>query len=191
MSSAKPQYNWLWCDDNQKVTDWFLSEPDRHEYAFFYSSFINAANRTWLISIDTKPRAKKLPAHELFILDCLCKKPIPAGMLIEALKKYNKYIGGTKGELKGKGLIKFRDDAPEISAIRDGEKELYHLISKYHKKHGDTRFEDTENENIEDEEMMDAEAAPNEAASENDERPVTFELAIVGGKKNNEDQDMA
>lgn len=119
MSSAKPEYNWLWCDDNQKVTDWFLSEPDRHGYAFFYSSFINAANRTWLISIDTKPRAKKLPAHELFILDCLCKKPIPAAMLIEALKKYNKYIGGTKGDLKGKGLIKFKDDAPGmfISAL--------------------------------------------------------------------------
>ncbi|KEQ58415.1 uncharacterized protein M437DRAFT_88564 [Aureobasidium melanogenum CBS 110374] len=191
MSSTTLQYNWLWCDDNQKVTEWFLSEPDIHEYALFYSSFINHANRTWSIFADKAPRVKKLQRLELFIIECLCKNPIPADMLIEAFKKYNKYIGGTRGNLKGKGLIKFGDDTPEMRAIKDGKKELHHQIATYHKKHGDTRFEDTENENTEDGEMKDVEAQPTEIVDENGERPITFELAIVGGKKNDEDQDMA
>jgi hypothetical protein len=35
------------------------------------------------------------------------ERSIPADMLIEALRTYNKFIGGTKGALKGTGLIKF------------------------------------------------------------------------------------
>ncbi|KAK6002835.1 hypothetical protein QM012_001585 [Aureobasidium pullulans] len=166
MSPVPSQYTWLWCDDHKKVTD-------------------------WSIFIDKTPRIKKLPPHEQLIIDCLCKNPIPAAMLIEALKKYNKYIGGSKGDLKGKGLIRFGEDAPGMRAIKDGEKELYYQIARYHKKRGDTQFEDTKNEDMEDEEMADAEAPTAGNAKENVERSATFGIAIVGGKKNDVDQDMA
>lgn len=109
MSSAEPQYTWLWCDDNTKVTEWFLSEPDHHEYQFFYSSFINAANRAW--SLISFKNAVLQPLDEDMI-SCLSLNPIPAETLIEVLKKYNRLIGGTRGDLKRKGLIKFGDAPP-------------------------------------------------------------------------------
>jgi hypothetical protein len=112
ISSASANYRWLWCDNHAKVTTWFLSLPDRHEYAFFYASFINTANRSWEMSVDRSSTAKKLSPLSQLIVDCLEEESIPADMLIEVLEKYNKFIGGTKGNLKGTGLISFDNVAP-------------------------------------------------------------------------------
>jgi hypothetical protein len=111
MSSSSADYTWLWCDDHAKVTDWFLTLSDRHEYPLFYSSFINAANRSWSTYARDADHKKLQPLDYLFI-DCLAEEPIPADMLIEALSGYNRLIGGTKGSLKGKGLIKCENTVP-------------------------------------------------------------------------------
>ncbi|KAG9514132.1 hypothetical protein KCV07_g8311, partial [Aureobasidium melanogenum] len=183
MSSAELQYNWLWCDDNEKVTAWFLNEPDHHEYQFFYSSFINVVNRAWELLRHKNAIIRPLDEE---MINLLSQDPIPAEILIETLKKYNRLIGGTKGYLKGKGLIEFQDVAPELSAVKNGEIELRKKVRSFCKKQ-----DKSEQKTMKDEDMVDVEAAPTEAASNNSERPVTFELAIVGGKKNDEDQDMA
>jgi len=49
---------------------------------------------------------------DYLFIDCLAEDPIPADMLIEALSAYNKLIGGAKGSLKGKGLIKCQNSVP-------------------------------------------------------------------------------
>ncbi|KAG9600067.1 hypothetical protein KCU77_g10956, partial [Aureobasidium melanogenum] len=177
MSSTEPQYSWLWCDDNEKITEWFLNEPDHHEYQFFYSSFINAANRAWELLRHKNTILQPLDEE---MINLLSRDPIPAGMLIETLNKYNRLIGGTKGYLKGKGLIRFQDVAPERSAVNNGEIELHKKVRSFCKK-----LPKAEQETMEDEEMADGEAA------EVGKSPVQFEIAIVGGKKNNEDHDMA
>ncbi|KAH0341483.1 hypothetical protein KCU83_g9632, partial [Aureobasidium melanogenum] len=164
MSSAKPQYSWLWCDDNGKVTRWFFNEPDHHEYQFFYSSFINAANRAWELLRHKKAIIQPLDEE---VINLLSRDPIPAEMLIKTLKKCNRLIG-------------------ELSAVKNGEIELRKKVRSFCKKQ-----DKAEQKTMKDEEMVDAKAAPTAAASENGERPVTLELAIVGSKKNNEDHDMA
>ena len=103
--SCSSAYKWLRCDNHAKVTHWFLTLDDRHEYPIFYSSFVNAANRSWSIYQQYADHKRLQPLDYLFI-DCLAEDPIPADMLIDALSAYNKLIGGTKGYLKGKGLIK-------------------------------------------------------------------------------------
>jgi hypothetical protein len=105
-------HKWLWCDDHAKVTTWFSSLSDRHDYNIFYASFINTANRSWEISVDKSPNAKKLQPLDRLIVNCLQEKSIPADMLIEALRTYNKFIGGTKGAVKGTGSIKSGSVAP-------------------------------------------------------------------------------
>jgi hypothetical protein len=111
-------HKWIWCDDHAKVTTWFSSLPDHHDYSISYASFINTANRSWEISVDKSPTAKKLQPLDRLIVDCLQEKPIPANMLIEALRTYNKFIGGTKGALKDTGLIKFGSVAPGKIVLR-------------------------------------------------------------------------
>ncbi|KAG9512962.1 hypothetical protein KCU93_g10214, partial [Aureobasidium melanogenum] len=182
MSLPEPQYSWLWCDDNQKVTDWFLSVADRHDYDLFYSSFINIANKIWMKSLD--PRAKMLQPLEMRIVDCLLEEPIPANALIDVLKEYNQLIGGTKGDIKATGLIRWTNEPPTMAAMEAGVRKLYKLIVATWRKC--CRADDSDGKPIEDEETVDT-----EAADEMDKSRVTFELAIVGGKKNNEDQDMA
>lgn len=76
-----------------------------------------------------------------------------------------------------------------MAAIEAGVRRLYKLIARTWRKC--CRADESDDEPTEDKEMVDAEAAPTEAAKEKGERPIRFELAIVGGKKNDEDEDMA
>jgi hypothetical protein len=112
VSFCFPRYlQWLWCDYHAKVTDWFLTLTDRLEHPLFYSSFINAANRSWSTYARDADHKRLQPLDYLFI-DCLAEEPIPADMLIEALSGFNRSIGGTKGYLKGKGLIQCENTVP-------------------------------------------------------------------------------
>jgi hypothetical protein len=117
MSTPRPRpsmhndvyYSWLWCEENAKVNKWFLNMPERHNYRTFYSSFINAVNRAW----DSARRNEStLQPLDLDMIVCLLQERIPAEMLIETMKSYNKIIGGNKGNLKGKGLIRVDDNIP-------------------------------------------------------------------------------
>ncbi|KAH0285224.1 hypothetical protein M436DRAFT_61227 [Aureobasidium namibiae CBS 147.97] len=177
-SSSNTNYKWLWCDDHAKVTNWFLSLTDRHEYALFYASFINTANRHWEISIDTTATAKKLEPLGQLIVECLDEDPIPTDWLIEALSGYHKFIGGTKGNLKGTGVIRFDNTPPDMASIQRGETKLYNLIARYYKQ---PKIKD---EGIQDEEMEDA-----EMEVEQEKQHTKFEIAIVGGRKKIEDED--
>lgn len=112
MSSTAPDYQWLWYDDHDKVTTWFESLNDRHEYRLFYPSFINTAKRYWEISVNQTATAKKIEPLGQRIVNCLHEDPIPADMLIEALSAYQKFIGGTKASLKRVGPVRFGDDPP-------------------------------------------------------------------------------
>lgn len=76
-----------------------------------------------------------------------------------------------------------------MRAIEDGETELHHYITRYFEKRGYVQDSSAENEDMEDEEMVDAETAPTGAAKENNK--FTFEIPIIGGKKIDEDLDMA
>ncbi|KAG9643282.1 hypothetical protein KCU95_g18112, partial [Aureobasidium melanogenum] len=163
-----------------------MSVADRHDYELFYSSFINIANKIWMKSLD--PRAKKLQLLEMRIVDCLLEEPIPANALIDVLKEYNQLIGGTKGDIKSTGLIRWTNEPPITAAIEAGVRKLYKLIAATWRKC--CRSDDSDGEPTEDEEMVDA-----GAADELDKSLVKFEMAIVGGKKdvedNDEDQEMA
>jgi hypothetical protein len=106
---ADVYYTWLWCGDNTTVNMWFLNMPEHHNYRVFYASFINAANRAW--DLARRPETTLQPL-DLDMIVCMLQEHIPAEMLIDTLKKYNKVIGGTKGNLKGKGIIKVGDDTP-------------------------------------------------------------------------------
>lgn len=110
MAPAGAGYKWLWCDDHAAVTNWFLGVTERHDYDLFYASFINTANKHWSKSLD--PKAKKLQPLEKRIVNCLLEDPIPADAFIDVLQGYNRFIGGTKGDLKSTGLIKWSDEPP-------------------------------------------------------------------------------
>jgi hypothetical protein len=107
-------YTWLWCDDHPKVTDWFFTLTDRHEYNLFYSSFVNAANRSFQLfkRNERENNSAQLQPFDQLNVECLLHESIPADKLIEALTQYQRIIGGTKGYVKGKGVIKFEDTAP-------------------------------------------------------------------------------
>ncbi|KAI5242106.1 hypothetical protein E4T42_07817 [Aureobasidium subglaciale] len=58
---------WLWCDDNAKVNRRFQHEVNRHRYRVFYSFFINACDRVWVISVDKNSTHKLQPlAHLIY-----------------------------------------------------------------------------------------------------------------------------
>lgn len=102
-------YTWLWCDDNAKVNQWFMNVRNRQPYRVFYASFINAANKAWVVSTDPNGKLKPIESR---MVDCLLQEPIPAEQLIDMLERYNKFIGGNKGNLKRKGLIKWDEEEP-------------------------------------------------------------------------------
>ncbi|KAI5240418.1 hypothetical protein E4T43_06082 [Aureobasidium subglaciale] len=152
MSSARPEprpsmmsdlpNKWLWCDDNAKVNRWFQHEVNRHRYRVFYSSFINACNRVWVISVDKNSTHKLQPLEHLMI-DCLLEERIPADMLIDVLQKYNHFIGGTRGELKNKSLIKWDVEAPKDSQMEKGVEKLYKVVADSWKKSRSGNINDT------------------------------------------------
>ncbi|THX09449.1 hypothetical protein D6D13_06040 [Aureobasidium pullulans] len=137
MSSSRPRpsmhadlyYTWLWCDDNAKVNQWFMNVRNRQPYRVFYASFINAANKAWVVSTDPNGKLKPIESR---MVDCLLQEPIPAEQLIDMLERYNKFIGGNKGNLKRKGLIKWDEEEPDILAIEAGVKELYNMVEKFY-----------------------------------------------------------
>jgi hypothetical protein len=49
--------------------------------------------------------------------ECLLEEPLTAETMIDILDKYNKFIGGNKGELKQVGLIAWMDEAPSKSTL--------------------------------------------------------------------------
>ncbi|KAH0167248.1 hypothetical protein KCU67_g3960, partial [Aureobasidium melanogenum] len=129
MSSSRPRpsmqqsvyYKWLWCNENSKVNVWFLNMPEHHNYRVFYASFINAANRAWELGRHSNSTLQPL---DLDMIACLLEEHIPAEMIIDALKKYNHLVGGNKGDLKIKGLVKMSDGPPELSTIEAAVEEL-------------------------------------------------------------------
>ncbi|THZ11759.1 hypothetical protein D6C90_10472 [Aureobasidium pullulans] len=128
---ADLQRTWLWCDDHAKVNQWFMSVNNCHPYHIFYASFINAANKAWVVSTDPNGKLKPIESR---MVDCLLQEPIPAGQLIDLLQRYNKYTGGAKGNVKRKGLIKWDEEEPEMAAIEAGVDELYNMIEKFYYK---------------------------------------------------------
>jgi hypothetical protein len=145
-------HKWLWCDNHPQVTKWFMTVPSRPRYNTFVSSFVNAANRAWEKAIDVQG---KLSPIERTIVDCLLNDPIPADVMIATLQDYNHFIGGTKGELKQRGLIPWDEEAPsklktvdlvsrivlttsaEDAAIQQGVDYLYKYIEKTLNKYHD------------------------------------------------------
>lgn len=106
---ADLQRTWLWCDDHAKVNQCFMSVNNSHPYHIFYASFINAANKAWVVSTDPNGKLKPIESR---MVDCLLQEPIPAEQLIDLLQRYNKYTGGGKGNVKRKGLIKWYEEEP-------------------------------------------------------------------------------
>lgn len=129
-----------------------MTVPSRPRYNTFVSSFVNAANRAWEKAIDVQG---KLSPIERTIVDCLLNDPIPADVMIATLQDYNHFIGGTKGELKQRGLIPWDEEAPsklktfdlvsrivlttsaEDAAIQQGVDYLYKYIEKTLNKYHD------------------------------------------------------
>lgn len=117
MSSSHPRpsmqqsvyYKWLWCNENTKVNAYFLNMPERHNYRVFYAALVNVANRAW---DQARHSGSNLQALDLHMIACLLEEHIPADMIIEAIQQYNKLVGGNKGDLKGKGLVKIGDSPP-------------------------------------------------------------------------------
>jgi hypothetical protein len=109
-------YKWLWCDDHAKVTAWFLTLTDRYDYNLFYPSYVNAAGRSFELFQRNKGGItwSQLQPFDRLNVECLLNETIPADKLIEALSQNQRVLGGTKGNLKGKGMIKFNDAAPGI-----------------------------------------------------------------------------
>ncbi|KAH0364665.1 hypothetical protein KCU65_g6585, partial [Aureobasidium melanogenum] len=190
MASPAADYKWLWCDDHTKVTNWFLGVTERHDYDLFYASFVNTANKYWSKSLD--PKAKKLLPLEMRIIDCLLKDPIPADALIDVLKDYNRLIGGTKGDLKSTGLVKWSDEPPTMAAIETGAEMLYKHVAATRRL--SRRAHNSNIELDEDEEMQDIDAQneqPTPSVESKAEHTVKFGiLPVVGGKKGmDEDED--
>lgn len=117
MSSSRPRpsmqqsvyYKWLWCNENSKVNVWFLNMREHHNYRVFYASFINAANRALELARHSNSTLQPL---DLDMIACLLEEHIPADMVIDVLQKYNHLVGGNKGDLKNKGLVKMNDGPP-------------------------------------------------------------------------------
>jgi hypothetical protein len=112
-------YKWLWCDDHAKVTAWFLTLNDRYDYNLFYPSYVNAAGRSFELFQRNKGdfTSSQLQPFDHLNVECLLNETIPADELIDASNQNQRILGGTKGNLKGKGMIKFSDAAPGKSKI--------------------------------------------------------------------------
>lgn len=105
---------WLWCDDNAKVTKWYMNLPNRPRYSIFVSSFINNANKAWEKAID--PLTKMSPLDRDMV-QCLLKDPISTETMIKTLTTYNDFIGGGREELKQLGLISWNEESLSKSSL--------------------------------------------------------------------------
>lgn len=97
-------YEWLWCDDHVKITQWFFTQP-RLTYKEFYASFINFANSAW----ENSRQSSHAPLVGLpkFVVELLKNERIPADELLAALKEYSAGLDEGKGFWKEKGLVAF------------------------------------------------------------------------------------
>ncbi|OBW69641.1 MAG: Uncharacterized protein AUREO_003130 [Aureobasidium pullulans] len=220
MSSANPfsnintdvEFVWLWCDDNATVNKWFINIPNSGHYQCFYASLINACNRAYVKSLDPSQKLQKL---DHLMVDCLMEDPIPADMMINLLKKYDHFIGGGQAGYKRKGLVKFDEDIPEMSAIEAGVDELYRLIeASCHKSRTgkvNAKINGKQHTSMDDDDEMHGEQSLLSPKELNDtssatatatatatpakyqhkmKTPVKFgELAVVGGRRGNKDED--
>ncbi|CAD0096197.1 unnamed protein product [Aureobasidium mustum] len=110
--SASVTYEWLWCDDHVKITQWFLTQP-RLTYKQFYASFINFANRVWELS--RQQERAPLEGLEKFIVELLQKERISADGLLTALQEYSAGLGEGKARWKENGLVAFSEGLSKLS----------------------------------------------------------------------------
>lgn len=102
--SASPDQEWLWCDNHDKISQWFLTKP-HIKFEEFYASFINFANRAWELS-RCQDRAP-LEGLQKFVVELLQKERIPADELLTALQDYLVGQGDGKARWKEIGLVPF------------------------------------------------------------------------------------
>ncbi|THX09450.1 hypothetical protein D6D13_06041 [Aureobasidium pullulans] len=99
---ASMPYEWLWCDNHDKITEWALAQP-KLPYEQFYGSYLNYVNRLWEIS-----RQKNHPALEgskKSEVELLKKERMPADELLESLKEYWRSLGEGKSRWKANGIV--------------------------------------------------------------------------------------
>lgn len=107
-------YEWLWCDDHVKITQWFLTQP-RLTYKQFYASFINFANRAWELS--RQQEHAPLEGLQKFVVELLQKERIPADELLTALQEYSAGLGEGKARWKENGLVAFSEGLSKSSIL--------------------------------------------------------------------------
>ena len=99
---ASMPYEWLWCDNHVKITEWALAQP-KLPYKQFYGSYLNHVNQLW-----ERSRQKDHPALEGLnksAVELLQKERMPADELLESLKEYWRSLGEGKSRWKGNGLV--------------------------------------------------------------------------------------
>lgn len=100
---APSDYEWLWCDNHEKITQWFLNNS-LSTYEEFYVSFINFANTAW----ETSHGENHAPLETLakFAVELLKKEHIPADELLAVLEDYSVGPWKKRRQYETKGLVK-------------------------------------------------------------------------------------
>lgn len=113
-SLAPSDYDWLWCDNHEKITQWFLTKS-LSTYEVFYASFINFANKAW----ETSRQNDHAPSEGLakFVVELLKKEHIPADELLAALEEYSVGPWEARRQSETKGLVKLHPGPSKSHSI--------------------------------------------------------------------------
>ncbi|KAH0337993.1 hypothetical protein KCU81_g7801, partial [Aureobasidium melanogenum] len=127
---APEDYEWLWCDDNSKITQWFLTKS-LSTYEEFYVSFINFANTAW----ETSHRADRAPLDALaeFVVGLLEKEQIPANEMLVALEEYAVDPWKKRRQNEKKGLVKVHPGL-NVHDLTYGKSKLQQKVTAYLRK---------------------------------------------------------
>ncbi|KAG9761705.1 hypothetical protein KCU73_g2252, partial [Aureobasidium melanogenum] len=127
---APSDYEWLWCDNHEKITQWFLNNS-LSTYEEFYVSFINFANTAW----ETSHRENHAPLETLakFVVELLKKEHIPADELLAVLEDYSVGPWKKRRQYETKGLVKLHPGL-NVHDLTYGKTKLQQKVMAYHRK---------------------------------------------------------
>ncbi|KAG9944033.1 hypothetical protein KCU85_g8268, partial [Aureobasidium melanogenum] len=127
---APSDYEWLWCDNHEKITQWFLTKS-LSIYEEFYVSFINFANTAW----ETSHRADHAPLDALaeFVVGLLKKERIPANEMLVALEEYAVDPWKKRRQNEKKGLVKVYPGL-NVHDLTYGKSKLQQKVTAYLRK---------------------------------------------------------
>ncbi|KAG9550336.1 hypothetical protein KCU71_g10291, partial [Aureobasidium melanogenum] len=127
---APSDYEWLWCDNHEKITQWFLNKS-LSTYEEFYISFINFANTAW----ETSHRENHAPLETLakFVVELLKKEHIPADELLAVLEDYSVGPWKKRRQYETKGLVKLHPGL-NVHDLTYGKTKLQQKVMAYHRK---------------------------------------------------------